>query len=349
MEDRAVRRRGRGGRGGRRTGILLAVGVGLLIALAVAFVVSARLTDRSSFCVSCHEMRPYYTAWAAGKHQRVECVECHVAAGVAPRLSHKFVALGELWDHMTGDPRFPLPEPASVPDAWCKRCHPKVSVKAASTSRFSHDLHAKQAHCAECHASTGHDVPLSALATEGVLAADAQPVRASVVASGTPSRLPGHVPVTCTRCHDQPHTPCATCHKPPHKDRGRCTLCHRPGRAFAFVHPSGGLPCADCHKPPANHFAGDCAGCHKVGARFTFVHPARSSSCTRCHKAPANHFGSDCARCHKPSVPFAKTVFQHPSTGAPHGYTAFACKNCHPSSLAAVSCTCHGGGRPSGD
>jgi nitrate/TMAO reductase-like tetraheme cytochrome c subunit len=324
----------------------LIAAVAAVLLAAVTILVIAPATDRSAFCDRCHEMSPYYDAWAAGGHKTVECVECHVAPGRLNRLAHKWVALGEVRSHLFGDPRFPLEHRVEVPDDHCVRCHKSVRVKTAAVSRFSHREHETKAQCWECHVTTGHSVSLNALEAAGALASNATTVPASVVGSASPRPRPGHIAVSCTRCHDQSRTPCATCHRAPHVDRGSCDRCHRPGRAFAFTHPIAG-DCAGCHKPkhPAR---GTCTLCHRVGKTWTFHHPA-DKACAKCHKPPANHFGPDCARCHKPSVPFARTRFDHPSTGAPHGYTSFPCKDCHPASPPAVSCTCHGGGRPSGD
>jgi nitrate/TMAO reductase-like tetraheme cytochrome c subunit len=321
------------------------VAIVLLFALVGGLLVAARATDASSFCMTCHEMAPYNEAWAAGPHARVECVECHVAASTMNRLAHKFVALGEVRAHLFGDPRFPMGG-ISVPDSRCVPCHRSIEATAPAGSRFSHALHASKARCWECHTTTGHAVSLDALRAAGVLAPDATPTPAAVAGTRGGTPITGHVRTTCIRCHDQSRMACATCHKAPHKDRGACTTCHRPGKAFAFVHPTSG-DCAGCHKPK-HAPRGACTQCHRVGAKWTFYHPA-STACASCHKPPANHYGSDCVRCHKPSVPFARTVFRHPSTGAPHGYRSFPCSNCHPSGPPAVSCTCHGGGRPSGD
>jgi len=90
------------------------------------------------------------------------------------------------------------------------------------------------------------------------------------------------------------------------------------------------------------HVAVKCSNCHDMAA----------AECQTCHQPPPDHFASagQCTVCHKPTVPFAKTVFDHPSVGEEHTYRSFPCVDCHPKSLSVATCTkCHEGGAPEGD
>lgn len=287
----------------------------LLIWGVVGFVLLAILagsmvyTEQSSFCPTCHEMRPYYTAWQGGGHAtHARCVDCHVDSGVIAHLAHKPIALKEVWDHFFKDNRFPN-YTVEVPNSRCLGCHPKVAMKSGST--FSHSLHANKARCQECHATTGHIVTLASLQAEGVLkaAATTPPVPADL----KPSSITGHIVVVCQKCHDQTNMKCSQCHQAPHEARGECSNCHVPGTKFGFFHGASGTDCSQCHNPPANHFAGNCSSCHT------------------------------------PGVPFKDTVFTHPRRIGEHNYRSFPCVKCHPSGTATSSCTCHGGKAPSGD
>ncbi len=52
------------------------VGAVLLVVGLVAFFVTARATDASSFCPRCHEMQPHYQAWTQGPHStQAQCVD----------------------------------------------------------------------------------------------------------------------------------------------------------------------------------------------------------------------------------------------------------------------------------
>ncbi|TLM84746.1 MAG: hypothetical protein FDZ75_07400, partial [Actinobacteria bacterium] len=210
-------------------------------ALALVFVGAALATDRSAFCATCHEMRPYYDAWSNGQHAgHAECIQCHVDAGLAARFEHKFVALGEVYAHFTGDTSFPRAVPPVVPNRRCASCHPTVR---ANVDGFPHALHAEKGTCAQCHVDAGHDVTAAALTQAGVYDPNANPARLggklATVGAGS-ANLPGHVPVSCSRCHDMRKTPCSACHEPPHKRRGECSTCHATGKTFRFRHPTTG-------------------------------------------------------------------------------------------------------------
>jgi nitrate/TMAO reductase-like tetraheme cytochrome c subunit len=327
--------------GGRKRILLIAV-VALVILIPV-IAGSMIYTERSQFCPVCHEMSPYYDAWAAGPHKNAPCIDCHVDPGVVNHGLHKFVALKELWDHFTTKPVFPN-YTVELPNARCVACHDKV--KDTLGAKFSHALHATKAQCKDCHTTVGHLVTLAALDKAGVLkAAATEPPTPKGI---TPSVAKGHIAVACQRCHDQAKMKCALCHKAPHEVKpGECSDCHNPGPKFVFVH-STDPACAKCHKAPAKHFAGECASCHKAGKTWTFSHPT-STACATCHKAPANHFGTGCASCHRVGVAFKNATFRHPGNTGEHSYRSFACAKCHPKGYGSASCTCHGGKAPRGD
>lgn len=283
-----------------------------LVAAAVVLVVPAvafPLTDSPGFCRSCHEMRPYYAAWHSGPHARVSCVQCHVGPGIGARVANKFAALREVRDHFLGHETFPSGG-VVVPDSRCARCHRKLPRTATG---FVHASHPAGVQCARCHPTAGHQVSYAALAAEGVLARGLEPSGSApaTVPADARGRRGTHRRVSCTTCHD------AT------------------------------TGCSRCHTAPKKHFAGDCDTCHRNPASFRFTHP-KSTGCSACHRAPAGHFTGRCSQCHSPEQPFRSANFAHPPTGE-HSYRAFACARCHPRGLTTVSCTCHGGGIPSGD
>jgi hypothetical protein len=343
----APTRRG-GAAGGRRKPRTIAIWVILAVLGLVAIGGLTAFSESSAFCPTCHEMRPYYDAWQQGKHVgRAECVDCHIDPGVIAHLAHKPSELVELYDHFFADVRYPNYNVA-LPDSRCVRCHATVQPKVSTL--FSHALHQTKAHCKECHAITGHLVPLETLRAAGVLKENA--TSAPIPGGLTPSSAAGHVKVVCQQCHDQAKMKCGACHSAPHEDRGDCTNCHRPGTAFVFVHPVTSADCGSCHQKPAGHpqSSGPCAVCHqKPGTGWAFSHPSTSTDCASCHQAPANHFGADCAACHSPSVPFAQATFNHPGNTGAHSWRSFPCVRCHPSGYTTASCTCHGGNPPQGD
>lgn len=259
----------------RRSKTILWAVVVLALVGAVAFVPAARITDRSTFCKTCHTMVPFYNAWEQGPHKDVECIECHVDSGTARRFLHKFVALNEVYAEFFTHSTFPNYN-ADIPDARCERCHPEVTRPTTTADgKFSHVTHLnKGVRCAQCHASTGHKVTFSALNDAGLLNPANAPAGLTYVgesfkaSTGKPSALPGHKPVPCSRCHDQAKLQCSFCHAAPANHYGPdCKACHRPGRAFAkFTHPPSGehsyksRPCAKCH--PNDYRTVYCT-CHK--------------------------------------------------------------------------------------
>lgn len=251
-------------------GIIAAVA---LVVLVPAFVVTARITDRPIFCARCHEMQPYYAAWLVGKHHgHAECIDCHVGTGTAWRLEHKFYVLPEIWAHFTGDTSFPRARIPDIPDSRCIGCHPTVSV--TSIKGFSHEFHARQGRCANCHPLTGHDVTEQALSSAGILNSANWTLRTTlpygvVAAPGAgKADLPGHPKVVCSGCHDMAALPCGSCHIPPHEARGACSDCHNPGPRFTFTHPRTTMPnwqriaCKKCHPTDYRHVT---CTCHRNG------------------------------------------------------------------------------------
>lgn len=309
----------------RRRGMRVALFAAAVIA-AGALAVTASLTDRSDFCRSCHEMRPFYEGWQAGRHTtQTECVDCHVDAGPIARAAHKPVALKEVWSHLIGDTRFPRKEPPHIPSARCTRCHdgemaplPENPYRA---SAFSHALHVEKATCAECHPDVAHRVAYEALAAVDALSEEAASSEATWVGqyprlrsgSTSPSVLAGHPDVACRRCHDM---------------------------AAAM--------CGRCHAAPKGHFPADCTACHRAGRPFTqaeFAHTGRLA-CEQCHRPPAGHLSKDCARCHPPERAWANARYTHPPAGE-HSASSFPCAYCHPKGLATATCVrCHPGGIP---
>ncbi|NTW28466.1 MAG: hypothetical protein HGA39_03775 [Coriobacteriia bacterium] len=310
----------------RRTWVLLAILLAGVLIMGAAFVAVARATDAPSFCATCHEMKPFVAAWEHGTHSQTACVECHVDPGIA-RLTHKFVALGEVISHLRGNYSFPLATPPNVPDARCARCHPLVTV---SIPGFSHDEHEQRGACTMCHMNAGHAVTTADLVAAGIYSGRSLPSTGTAGATsidGGMADLAGHITVACSRCHVMSKIPCSSCHTASAAHKGRpkdCSLCHAPGSKFVFTHPVNRTDCATCHTAPASHVTRptNCAICHQVGAAFVFTHPTARTDCTACHTAPASHAGrsTDCAICHAVGTAF---VFIHPT-----GRTD--CVTCHP-------------------
>lgn len=325
---------------------IAASGVALAAVLLVAFgaVGVALATDQPSFCyAACHEMRPYHAAWEEGPHADIGCIDCHVEPGVPSRLSHKVVAMRELWVHVTEQPVFPLTTITPVPDERCVACHKNIATKPG----FDHAVHAKRGACRGCHSTTGHAVTEATLARAGILNPSPRKPQLSgriATVDGGIANVAGHPSERCSRCHDMDQTGCASCHDPRHDESKpaakteECQTCHTPSEKFAFVHPAQRADCDSCHKVPAvkHAYSTACTTCHKKpGSEWKFTHPASSAMCTTCHPRPAKHRDGTCNACHRKTG--RSWAFTHPGSTA--------CSTCHsrPASHRSGSCTsCHG-------
>jgi cytochrome c nitrite reductase small subunit len=317
----------------------LFVGLVAAVVLGAAFLGIAKATDKPGFCgAACHEMEPYHAAWSQGPHKDISCVECHVDESQTARLTHKFEAMKEVASHFKGDTTFPRVAPPNVPNERCLRCHENIDPKIAG---FNHATHSKGKPCIQCHSDAGHTVTAAALLQAGIFNAEATVQMASneatkaVVDAGA-ADLPGHITVSCSRCHVMSKTACSSCHTPQHKPRGECSTCHQPGVKFVFAHPAGGVDCASCHKLPAKHTADtDCTKCHtSPGKDWKYAHSA-SSNCAQCHVRPSKHRAGACSSCHKKAG--KSWAFAHPANGSncaschnrPAGHRAGSCSSCH--------------------
>lgn len=243
----------------------------VFVALIGAYAAGTLYTRRPAFCNVCHEMSPYYDAWASGPHTQVACVQCHVDPGPIADVMHKPYELREVWLHFTTDPTFPLAGGIELPNERCLGCH--AGPIDPEIEGFDHDVHSEGRACKTCHGSTGHAVTASALSAAGVLNAEAQAQldaeRALTVGARVP--LAGHAVVSCSDCHDMSAAGCSACHEPPAAHYGPgCAQCHTPGAPWesaSFTHPriEGGehtyrsFGCEKCH--PSGYASANCT-CH---------------------------------------------------------------------------------------
>lgn len=327
--------------------IVLGIAVGVIAILAGAAVAATAYTSRPGFCTSCHEMTPYYSAWNAGPHTGVACVDCHVDPGLAAQVPHKVEALREVYVHFTSNPTFPGTDVSPIPDSRCLACH--SGTIAVDKPGFDHEQHRQGRSCVQCHTGVGHEVSPASLAQAGILdpagARARKDLRVASVGAGA-ANIPAHPAVTCTDCHDLAATGCQACHlrdaaghpvRPTVSatltaDPASCVRCHS-AATWAFSHPADPATCTSCHPAPAKHRTGACTQCHTTGDRWTFTHPDSAATCTACHARPAGHATKTCSTCHATGVSWA---FRHPASRdcsachkKPSGHYAGACAACH--------------------
>jgi nitrate/TMAO reductase-like tetraheme cytochrome c subunit len=119
-----------------RRAVLLFTALATLTA-AIALVAgygSLHYMESPTFCgQACHTpMQVQYTAWQAGPHARIACVNCHVGEGARGMAQAKLAGTRQLVHVITGAIPRPVPPGALVPfgghDLTCGRCHQPMKI-----------------------------------------------------------------------------------------------------------------------------------------------------------------------------------------------------------------------------
>jgi nitrate/TMAO reductase-like tetraheme cytochrome c subunit len=141
-------------------------------------------TQKSSFCLSCHEMRPYQKELEASSHakdakgQPIGCPQCHVPGTNIVRMMAGKAYMGgkDLWVHYSEAPldlhRAALQPSARrfVDDANCRACHEDMAKNAkndgpvSAEGKLAHDAYLgtngqARSGCAGCHPNMAHLPP----------------------------------------------------------------------------------------------------------------------------------------------------------------------------------------------
>jgi nitrate/TMAO reductase-like tetraheme cytochrome c subunit len=157
-------------------------------ALALVFLLGSGAavvqTQKSSFCLSCHEMQVYQKELEASAHakdahgQPIGCSQCHVpGTNIVRMLAGKSYMGGkDLWVHYTEKPvdlHRAAMQPAArrfVDDANCRACHEDLAKNAkndgpvSAEGKLAHDAFLgtngqARSGCAGCHANMAHLPP----------------------------------------------------------------------------------------------------------------------------------------------------------------------------------------------
>ena len=163
-----------------------AAGAAVLVFLLGAGVAVVE-TQKSDFCLSCHEMRPYQKELAASSHakdakgQPIGCPQCHVPGTNLVRMLAGKSYLGgkDLWVHYLEEPpeldRAAMQPMARrfVDDGNCRVCHADLVKNAkndgsvSAEGKLAHDAYLgtngqARSGCAGCHANMAHLPPFDA-------------------------------------------------------------------------------------------------------------------------------------------------------------------------------------------
>ena len=310
---------------------LIALGV-----LLVLFVVSVQVTSTSSFCSSCHYMKPFYQSWKDSKHSQVQCKVCHYPPGFQSKIRAKMeglVMVGRYWTKL-----YLKSKPwAEIQDVSCLQsgCHDKRLLEGKvqfKSVAFDHKAHfadlkrGKELRCTSCH---------------------------SQIVQGE------HITVT--------ESSCFICHfkkSDAHPRNADCAFCHRKDEltakaAIRYDHTAVFLNNFSCDKCHSEVIQGDgdvprenCYKCHFEQERLDrygetdVVHKmhiaANKIECDQCH-LPIQHkidkdieTLADCKTCHTGSHEAQKILFTgQGGKGVGHSIPnvmfekGLSCKGCH--------------------
>ena len=138
----------------------LLLGLAVVAILVASSFAAAAYTGRTSFCISCHEMQPYYESWRQSQHTEAGCAECHIPKGAVSFAKTKLFAFREVYVHVFRQVKAPVAVTREIPDSSCTQCHDNLpSAQAADTAgrrriAFEHSQHPEP--CIDCHVRFVH-------------------------------------------------------------------------------------------------------------------------------------------------------------------------------------------------
>ena len=288
-----------------------------------------------------------------GKHQKAECVKCHVAGKKYRSAAHQCSACHKKDDVHKGDL-----------GAKCESCHKESSWKEAKfdhdTARFALTGKHVDVKCAECHKNTAYrETPRSCFGChqkideqkghKGQFGEKCDTCHGTKLwkslhfnhDTDTKYALRGkHSSTKCTDCHTgklylavKLSRECDTCHSKDDKHKeslGKdCASCHNEKNwkeSPKFDHAASKCPLL------GKHIKTECKECHK-SAMFKEA----PSDCLTCHKKDDKHkgtLGENCALCH------SEKAWKDTQGRFAHDKTKFVLRNAH--AKATVKCeACH--------
>ena len=288
-----------------------------------------------------------------GKHQKAECVKCHVAGKKYRSAAHQCSACHKKDDVHKGDL-----------GAKCESCHKESSWKEAKfdhdTARFALTGKHVDVKCAECHKNTAYrETPRSCFGChqkideqkghKGQFGEKCDTCHGTKLwkslhfnhDTDTKYALRGkHSSTKCTDCHTgklylavKLSRECDTCHSKDDKHKeslGKdCASCHNEKNwkeSPKFDHAASKFPLL------GKHIKTECKECHN-SAMFKEA----PSDCLTCHKKDDKHkgtLGENCALCH------SEKAWKDTQGRFAHDKTKFVLRNAH--AKATVKCeACH--------
>lgn len=163
-------------------GTLFLGSIGLFIAM-VGFSAALDYTNKTEFCVSCHEMQTNYEEYKKSFHHKnisgvhVGCADCHVPKDFPAKYIAKIAASKDVLHTILGTIDTPEKYEANrlrmAQRVWrhmesrksrnCRTCHDFESMELEEQSRRARRKHAEAIetgdHCISCHKGIVHKLP----------------------------------------------------------------------------------------------------------------------------------------------------------------------------------------------
>ncbi|TGE34444.1 NapC/NirT family cytochrome c [Desulfosporosinus sp. Sb-LF] len=131
----------------------------ILVGVVALFWGTFQKTSQTSYCSSCHMMKPEFYTLKASSHSQLECVACHVEPGILTKVKYKLVTVEELFASLTGNYGIAITSTTPIPDATCTQCHDMNTRKVTPSGDLiiPHSKHTQAGvSCTECHTGIAH-------------------------------------------------------------------------------------------------------------------------------------------------------------------------------------------------
>ncbi len=129
--------------------------------LLLIFAVTSAATSTTSFCKSCHEIKPFVLSWKKSPHREVHCWGCHRFRSPSGMVINKVRGISYVYRHFVDNPT--VITRALVFEQNCISCHLGEDKKFPNSPMMTNDIvnHLEivkeDKSCEKCHSVTGHE------------------------------------------------------------------------------------------------------------------------------------------------------------------------------------------------
>ncbi|WP_413307116.1 NapC/NirT family cytochrome c [Bacillus sp. 1P10SD] len=304
-----------------------------VVLLVLAGYGTVEATSSSTFCSSCHNMKPEFNTWKASSHSQVGCKECHIQDGVVSYAKAKLNGLSEVYKLATDTYAAPIHMAKEIPNESCEKCHNmKTTIVTASGDLIiPHNKHLKDdIKCVQCHSGVAHGKVADRNATFKTDYAKWNSTLGKQMMSDLSFTQP--TMDECIQCHKTRNvsTDCETCHSTGMKPESHNDPNFLKGNHGKLAEKDI-KECNSCHQYMSENPIKDFQ--EKTASQELINKSSAESALTAATYAKKNTF---CQECHskKPTSHNSKFFATHGTTANKNLDT---CKACHDTSKAGLS------------